>query len=810
VAKKLLVILLLGLSLLIYPQAKIRVAYLGLFSNFEDDSLLVRSSKNIICLFRNVDGIEIDSISNRFTQEKLKKTRSEAAAEKYDFIVHGFIEEKTLTEKNKDRIVYHTRLYYSYPREKTSRLILQNYYSGIKRNEYTAALESRNKSNLKEITELISRIKKKPEQICEITADKPVNKKNISKYKNQPPLLNAPDKIKIPETIEKTKVVVLNFKHYNLPDSLVKALNDSLSNQFKYSDNFIPVNRNDLDSILEAGDYKMVGKLSGASKIISGSVGKLGEVYSITIKMTAVNTGETELISNFREKGSVSDLFYLIHEFQGILIKKEYDKQTSFLSAEIINNKKEKNKDFDNITELLRNTSQIDKPGKFTIPETNTFKNRYGTIQLNDIIEITKGMIAYLPFYKPGKDNSNLTGIKYNKINFVEDRFFNENSACLFNSGKSCIEFSLNDSIDLSKSMTLAVNLKFYEYPKSGNMPIINKTSGKNTTFSLCLNSKGSIAFYSSAQGKIDSVNSDPVKLNKWYHIAVTLDRFDGDLCLYLNNVLVNKNNAVQIESDTTTSPVLIGKNNPSDKNGNFSGVIDDIRIYKRTLNNSEIHCLYYEKDWKYKGLVMYLPFNNGYEATRATDNYGFKKNIKKTADRFDAPENAFMFEKEKSCFGFPPFSNIDLFYRFTVSLWLNISDKNGDIGVLIDKYHPEVKNGFQLCVIKDKKNKCKIKFIHNGEYAYSTNSISIEEWHNVALVYDFGKISIYIDGKKDSEVQIKLLFAQNSSEICVGNIRKADNINSFDGILDDIRIYYRALDPQEINLLYNDKKWDE
>ena len=88
--------------------------------------------------------------------------------------------------------------------------------------------------------------------------------------------------------------------------------------------------------------------------------------------------------------------------------------------------------------------------------------------------------------------------------------------------------------------------------------------------------------------------------------------------------------------------------------------------------------------------------------------------------------------------------------------------------------------------------------FVGSGDW-FSAGSISANQWHHVAVSYDGSTIRFYIDGVKDTtEVPVELLFGRATQPLHIGADLPDDN-QYFDGRVDDVRVYNRALSATEI-----------
>jgi len=80
--------------------------------------------------------------------------------------------------------------------------------------------------------------------------------------------------------------------------------------------------------------------------------------------------------------------------------------------------------------------------------------------------------------------------------------------------------------------------------------------------------------------------SNDYVKTNQWYSIVYT---FDGTYSkLYVNGILVSQI-AGHTTFDANTNSLFIGRNQDPNYPYYFNGIIDEIKIYKRAINATEV-----------------------------------------------------------------------------------------------------------------------------------------------------------------------------------------------------------------------------
>jgi hypothetical protein len=81
----------------------------------------------------------------------------------------------------------------------------------------------------------------------------------------------------------------------------------------------------------------------------------------------------------------------------------------------------------------------------------------------------------------------------------------------------------------------------------------------------------------------------------------------------------------------------------------------------------------------------------------------------------------------------------------------------------------------------------------------------STGSWYHLAFTYDGSSLQHYVDGLPvGAPKTVTGNIVDNSNDVAIGS--DSDSINPFnlDGIIDDVRVYNRALDSDEINSLYN------
>ncbi len=88
--------------------------------------------------------------------------------------------------------------------------------------------------------------------------------------------------------------------------------------------------------------------------------------------------------------------------------------------------------------------------------------------------------------------------------------------------------------------------------------------------------------------------------------------------------------------------------------------------------------------------------------------------------------------------------------------------------------------------------------FYAGGDH-YSNTTVSANTWHHVAIVNNAGTLTFYLDGVSDGS----LTGMPGGSWVSFGSDALQNDNDYLDGMLDDVRIYNRALSSTEIQTLY-------
>jgi hypothetical protein len=181
---------------------------------------------------------------------------------------------------------------------------------------------------------------------------------------------------------------------------------------------------------------------------------------------------------------------------------------------------------------------------------------------------------------------------------------------CLLFDGKhDFIYIQEKEKLEFTKELTIEAWILPF---KDDYRPIISINEFEGIY--LRLNPGGGIYFLlKHPDGKKTIIDESFIKLYKldtWFHLALTLN-YKGEINIYINSTLVK---AYELKDGITHdlgNEILIGFN--KHELNQFYGEMDEIRIYKRAINSSEITFSYKEKyPMNDSDLIMWLNLDEG------------------------------------------------------------------------------------------------------------------------------------------------------------------------------------------------------
>ncbi|WP_062295730.1 LamG domain-containing protein [Nostoc piscinale] len=203
------------------------------------------------------------------------------------------------------------------------------------------------------------------------------------------------------------------------------------------------------------------------------------------------------------------------------------------------------------------------------------------------------------------------------------------------------------------------------------------------------------------------------------------------------------------------------------------------------------------------QGLVAHYPFNGNADDSSGNGLHGSVYGAILTKDRFGNPNSAYQFDGIDDYIEIPHNDLLNLTDNFTIALWINQPEDNSLKGYrLIDKTTAGVNDGYNFDTYDGSTGR-RLRLTGGKQNVSAHTAYSLNEWHHVAVVFSKGVSTFYLDGNLDGSGQhLSETVSTNSLTLKIGAAHNS-HTEFFKGMIDDVRIYNRALSEKDIQELY-------
>lgn len=216
-------------------------------------------------------------------------------------------------------------------------------------------------------------------------------------------------------------------------------------------------------------------------------------------------------------------------------------------------------------------------------------------------------------------------------------------------------------------------------------------------------------------------------------------------------------------------------------------------------------------------GLVLYMPFDEPDKAGIVRDASGAGNDGHLTGAKWVAEGHkggAYLFDitrfTDKIVVPNSPLLNPE---NITMSAWIKVPEDGGGFWNRI--FDKDYRKGYSIQItgeFGDKQPRGRLGFEFSRMANQSQCTLTDGRWHHVAVTFDGQTSRIYVDGLENSQKAARQPgpLKKSNWDLCIGNsvvgYKDTDAINgdclAFDGMIDEARIYNRALSAEEIRAL--------
>jgi len=352
----------------------------------------------------------------------------------------------------------------------------------------------------------------------------------------------------------------------------------------------------------------------------------------------------------------------------------------------------------------------------------------------------------------------------------------------------------------------------------------LGKCDGVQAGGPLINSVNGVIAFdrFPDNSGGGDFLNSrsatSQVPLSTWKHVAVTYSGCEATGCtsIYIDGVAVSITESISNYGSgmgTNTNNFKIGTTlDQMQYKRMMNGQFDDIRVYDRVLTQSEITHLATSRGIEGpppvglgdEQLWLCPSLNDSANDISGNGNNGtYSGGMGTVADTSAGGAFAYDFDGVDDCIS-TGLGLLDNKQSFSVSAWFK-SDTASNEDVIVSEYVGSGNRTF-LLDLRNSGNVLGYTLTTGTDSLAQTSSspITIGVWYHIAYTFDSGDASVFVDGVLAvSDSGAGTVSATSAANFMIGSRDVSAPVRSFfDGLLDDIRVFNRALTQSEITHL--------
>jgi len=331
---------------------------------------------------------------------------------------------------------------------------------------------------------------------------------------------------------------------------------------------------------------------------------------------------------------------------------------------------------------------------------------------------------------------------------------------------------------------------------------------------------KARLRFLTTVGGVTNTVEgSSSVLDNKWHHVVAISN---GSVwTMYVDGVsqtvtATNGTNVGNWFSDVSgRDRVTIGAQyNGATPAYSFKGIIDDVRIYNRVLSASEVAALYKlglatAAPANNTGLVGYWSLDNSdingttaYDRSGKGNNGTLTNSPTKVAGKLG--QGLSLIDTLSKYIEIPDTSALRLTGGGTITAWIKPNSLNAIAATIVDKgtTNTSTTDGYRFNITTS--GQIGIRVNANTATKSTDNAYSFGKWtFAVGVIKPDGSVALYSNGVNVTGTPGSAVLPPDTTGVMRIGARATGTDRNFDGVIDDVHIYNRALSASEVVALY-------
>jgi len=409
------------------------------------------------------------------------------------------------------------------------------------------------------------------------------------------------------------------------------------------------------------------------------------------------------------------------------------------------------------------------------------------------------------------------------------------NNALSFDGDSDYVTIADDASLDIGGSMTFAGWFQFDDGREGGgssnDQVIVGKwqTSGSQRSFNIQKSNTGKLQLIISDDGSTSTsghyayLTTDTLLPNgptEWHHLAFVYNNCDPGMTIYKDAVDMAGSISYTLPTSiyNSTAPLVLGDLTVG-QGLYLKGTMDEVNLFSGALSQTKVQALYDAHKADIPDLKAHWKLNGASSGT-AIDSSGYELDGTITGATYiegGRYDSALSFDGSGDYFEIPDNELLSFTSSFTFAGWFKFNDgRPADYRALVGKW---ISGGSQRSYLIELQPNGTFAFLMSsdgtgnvGAYSYLVTDTALAngatDSMHLAFVYDASTpdLTIYknaVDMEGSITYTLQSSVHDGTASTVLGNY-KVGGTYDFDGWMDDVRFYGKALSSTEVSNLYN------